>query len=463
MRRGGFGALLAASLVVGCGGVDVETAGSDGRGHLVLITIDTLRADHLGCYGNEGAKTPRIDALSEEAYLFERVLTPMATTLPAHTSILTGLFPLEHQILANTQHGGRPFAWKPGVLTMAQLASDAGYSTAAFVSAAPLKDHCGLDVGFDVYDQPADRQVRARATVDAAIEWIESEPSGPLFLWVHLFDPHADYDPPAAFALRRVEGAGTFIERRAMPSALESQGELYDTRETLAAYGGEVHFVDAMVGRLLDSLDSAGVTEAGTVVLTADHGEGLNQHRWLQHGLIWEEQLHVPLIIRPPGGLPDSSGRRIGGLASLVDVLPTALPFVSSELAGAFEAQASGQNLLSPAFRPRPLVGQMTGRLARKAGADGTPPQTFALTTTEWKLFHDPRGRDLLFERASDPFELEDVAAQHPDVVAELRARLGELIAEQEARAAQLGTAESTGAVDEALRADLEALGYVDD
>ena len=417
--------------------------------HLVLITVDTLRADHLGCYGYFRDVSPNLDAFAEESVLFERVLAPMATTLPSHTSLFTGLFPLEHQVLANTMHGGRAFAWKPDVRSFAQMASEAGYETAAFVSAAPLKEHCGLAAGFDTYVQPDGKEELAYDTVHDAMAWLEGRGAKPVFLWVHLYDPHAGYDPPDAFILRGGPAARKFMKQREIPEALAVNGTPRPTLQTLDAYAGEVKYTDAMLQRLFEALQAAGIWDDAAVVVTSDHGEGLHQHDWRQHGLTWEEQLRVPLLIRPPGGRAahERLPARVSALTSLVDVLPTVLPLVDTRLAAELAGQASGRDALSEDFEERPLVAQVTGR---ELGED--VPVTYALSTPEWKLLHDPRGEDRLFHRGTDPFELEDVAAEKPAVVAELTDQLLSLIAAQTARADRLGTAPEGAEVDEALR-----------
>lgn len=427
------------------------------RTSLIVVTVDTLRADHLGCYGYFRDTSPNLDRLAADSVLFESVFAPMATTLPTHVSLLTGLFPLEHQVVANVSVTGRPFAWKPGMRTIAQLAKERGFTTAAFVSATPLKRHSGLAEGFDLYDQPLAKERPAARTLEAATRWLERTPERPILLWVHFFDPHRPLTPPpehAAFTTDE-ELEQHLVERRFPPDTLVD-GTLYRTRADVNRYDGEIRYVDDRLGALLEALRNAGLYENAVIAVTGDHGEGLNQHAWPVHGGTHVEQLHVPLVMR----FPDARLNRIGRvreLVSTVDILPTALPRVDGELARRFAEQATGTDVLAEGFRPRPLLSRRTGR----PGRDGAGP-LYALTTPEWRLLHELDQVDLLFDRTRDPFELDDQAAARPEVIEALRRETAALIGAQSARAVELGTADGTeGApLDAELLRQLEALGY---
>ena len=280
-------ALLAAGISTGCGQ----------RPNVLLITMDTTRADRLGLYGYERAETPAIDGVGEEAIVFERCFSPVPLTLPAHSSLMTGLYPPRHGVRAN----GAVVA--PEAETLAEILRREGYATGAAVGAFVLDSQFGLGQGFDHYDdetQPRQRRFfyterHAELVTDAALAWWNKQSTRPVFLWVHYFDPHAPYEPPGFDA--------TFSHRH--------------------AYDAEISFVDQQVKRLVEAFD----TSETMVILTADHGEALGEHGEASHGLfVYNATLRVPLIVR----FPDRrhAGQRISTPVSLVDVLPSLMSWI---------------------------------------------------------------------------------------------------------------------------------------
>jgi arylsulfatase A-like enzyme len=258
---------------------------------VLLITIDTLRADSVGAYGAANAQTPALDGLARDGARFERAWAPAPITLPSHASLLSGRYPTAH----GSRHNG--MAVSASIPTLATALNDAGFATAAFVSAFPLDRRFGLARGFDVYDDELPRTTDGRPlnerpgaqTVDRAIEWLRARSESRLFLWVHLFDPHAPYGTP---------DAGTSVQAR---------------------YAQEVTAADREVGRLLSALgDRAAST---LVVATADHGEAFGEHGETGHSIfVYDTTLRVPLVLRGPGIPP---GRVVADDVSLVDVPPT--------------------------------------------------------------------------------------------------------------------------------------------
>ena len=276
--------------------------GSGAGFNLLVITLDTTRADRLGCYGRVDASTPALDALAARGARFAEAVTVAPETLPAHTSIFTGLWPPRHGVRINSE--SRLDARLP---TLAELMQERGYQTAAFVSAFVLDARFGLDQGFDLYDDAVEsaagssfaagvNERRGDATTDAALRWLRRrDPHRPFFAWVHYFDAHAPYAPPAPFA-----------ERFA--------GALYE---------GEIAFVDTQVGRLLAGLDEARQRENTVVVVVGDHGESLGEHGERTHSVfLYRGVMRVPFIVSNPRLFPKpvTIDRAV---VSVVDVLPT--------------------------------------------------------------------------------------------------------------------------------------------
>jgi len=443
------------TLIAACGG---ESSPAVAAPNVLFVTVDTLRADHQGCYGYFRDTSPRIDALAEESILFERCGVPMATTLPSHVSMLTGAWPLEHGVLANVAHGGQAFRPSPGLLSVAEVLRDCGYRTAAFTSAKPLRQDSGVAAGFEHFDESEARERRGDVTVRRALKWLGERraeaPDEPFFLWVHLFDPHDPFNapPPYGQAFKSDAGLETYLEEREI--SIDSQGHgrrLVDTRRAHNAYDGEILFTDHLVGLMLDALEEHGVQDDTLVVLLGDHGEGLGQHGMPGHGYIWEEQLQAPLVMRVPGLAP----RRVEAGVSSLDVFPTLLSQVNLPCAEAFLEQSSGLDVLADDFEQRPLFAQSTARLASFGQA-----QAYTLTLGRWKLLRVGEEPLRLYDLESDPHELRDLARQEPELAGRMEEELLHLLGEQRRRADRRGKGETIQRDPKTLKA-LEDLGYV--
>jgi arylsulfatase A-like enzyme/Tfp pilus assembly protein PilF len=268
--------------------------------NILLITIDTIRADHIGCYGYEKIKTPNIDQLARKGILFENAFTPIPITLPSHASILTGTYPTFHGVRNNGT-----YAMPESVISLAEILKEKGYVTAAFVSAYVMDKRFGLDQGFDVYNDDLsgdedrgflDKERRAEAVTQATIKWLKEANPAKFFLWVHYFDPHMHYNPPPPFSE-------------------EYKDNLYD---------GEIAYTDHWLGILLNTMHQLGLDENTLIVLTGDHGEGLGEHKEKTHGIfIYDTTLQVPLILTYPKLFPHP--KRIEPLVRLIDIAPTIL------------------------------------------------------------------------------------------------------------------------------------------
>jgi len=330
-------AILALSaLGVACcgGGSSLEE-----RPNVLLITIDTLRADHLHSYGFPLETTPNLDALAAESVVFERAIAAASSTAPAHASIMTSKYVREHSV--GYMNGGSVL---DGATTIAEVFREAGYRTAAFVSNDVLRRRTGLHRGFDVYDDELRRRLPKRMlyervaedTSQSALRWLGSPGEAPFFLWVHYIDPHGPYTPPPEF-LSRFQLDPTPGEQplpvlpdvsgyRGIPDYQAIEG-LSLPSEYHSRYAGEILYADHWAGRLIEAVDS--MPGETIVLVTADHGESLGEHeRYFVH--FWTttpENAHVPLILRAPG-LPAERRRE---LVSHVDVMPTLLELVGLE------------------------------------------------------------------------------------------------------------------------------------
>ena len=409
--------------------------GCRGRGetqnpNLLLVTLDTVRADHLGCYGDGQAVTPWLDRLAGEGIRFANASAAVPLTLPSHTSILSGLLPPHHG-LRNNGIGALP----AGTGTLAGLLAGQGYRTGAFVGAFVLDRRFGLNQGFEVYDDEIPRDPRAgvsleaerpgRDVVDRALAWLGREEARPFFLWVHLYDAHAPYLPPPEWAARH-------------------PGRPYDA---------EISEVDEQVGRILAELERRGLTGQTVVAVAADHGESLGEHGELTHGLLlYEPTLHVPLLVSAPGRLKP---RVVDAPVSLVDLAPT--------LAGLL-----GKSLAAP--KARPLDGRDLSRdlldggepAAGEVYAESQYPAIFG-----WSPLTALRRRDLkyisapspeLYDLRQDPGETSNLMNQVPARKAEPARGFASRLAELEAGA--VATPRSA-APDAETRARLASLGYV--
>src|SRR2546428_8183088 len=261
------------------------SGGNSQRPNAILITVDTLRADRLGSYGNPPGLPPGRAGVPRAGVVFRRAVAQVPLTLPSPTAILTGTYPMWNGVEDLSTRG-----LSPGIPTLAEAFKRHGYATAAFVSAFVLDSMWGLQRGFDLYDDwfkpvegKADRrdslERRAEETVNHSLAWLDAHHSQSFFLWIHLYDPHAPYDPPEPFKSR------------------------FRTRP----YDGEVAYADQQVGRLIAFLEAHNSYSAGLVLFTSDHGEGLGEHGEQQHGLfIYNSTIHVPLILKPPATFASS-------------------------------------------------------------------------------------------------------------------------------------------------------------
>jgi arylsulfatase A-like enzyme len=445
--------MLALCLAGGCGPI-----GAPPRPDILLITVDTLRSDHLGCYGYPRDTSPHMDGLAREGALFETTYAPMSTTSPSHATLFTSRYPRAHRVVRN----GLPLAEEE--TTLAELLGGAGYQTAAFVSAFPVSRRFGFDQGFETFDDEFDPERvtigmeewnyqkveggfdrRGGDTIRSLRRWLETaDPQKSLFLWIHLFDPHGPYQPPKPFASR-------FRDPKHSP-----------LEQYIALYDAEVLYTDDRIGALLELVRTHRPERARLTILTSDHGEGLNDHGWPAHNLsVFEEEVRVPLIFHWPQRLP--AGRRIGQPAHLIDVAPTLLGLLRIPAGG---AKLDGQDLSAfllaspsvdaerPIFLQRPNFSEDREDLEPRQRGWG-----LGVRKGSWKLFEaDGASYRELYDLSRDPRERRNLAHRNAAKVGELSQLIASWHREQEGKALD---GELT--VDPDVLEGLRALGYGED
>ena len=396
--------------------------------NLVLITLDTTRADRIGAYGAKDVETAALDRLASEGVVFEQAVAVAPLTLPAHSSIFTAKFPPEHGVRDN---GG--FFLGADHVTLAEVLKTRGYRTGAFVSAYVLDSKWGLDQGFDTYVDDFDvsptsgvslsaTQRPANEVLDKALPWIDQDAGAPFFAWLHLYDPHAPYRAP----------------------------EPYGSRYKDHPYNGEIAFTDSQVQRLLSHLESKGAYERTIIVVMGDHGESLGDHGESAHGFfVYNSVTHVPFIIRAPFGA--TRGRRVADPVRAVDLMPTVLDLVGVRQPD----RLSGTSLI-------PLMTGARSELALDAYSEAMYPlhhygwsDLRALRAGRYKLIDAPRPE--LYDVDRDPQESTNLFAERQALGERMMAQLRSLEDRFNKTTAELPAAD----VDPEARERLAALGYV--
>ncbi len=386
-----FAAAVAAALMPGCRSPQpaaTSSASGPAARSIVLITIDTLRADRLGSYGSQRRLTPTLDAFARAATRFTSAVAQVPLTLPSHATILTGRHPSSHGVRTNDG-----YRLDPRVPTLADALHRRGFETGAFIGGYPLQSSSGLDRGFDTYDDsfmnvPGVTERPADAVLKAATDWIEGRPSHRFFAWIHLFDPHSPYAPPPQYAAAHRD----------------------------APYDGEIAYTDAALARFFDRLRQLDLFGSTMIVVVADHGESLGEHGERTHGtFLYDATIHVPLLVKLPG---QTTSRRVSSPVETADLSPTL-----AEIAGAPFAPADGRSLLA-------LLDGAAGDPERTTYAEsyylnvllGWSPLR-AIRTDRWKYIEAPRPE--LYDLVADPGEHENVAATHRSLVEGLETALG--------------------------------------
>jgi arylsulfatase A-like enzyme len=439
--------------------------------NVVLISLDTTRADHLGVYGYAGGTSPNLDRFAERAVVYERAYATSSWTLPTHASIFTGLLPMQHgaQSVAKGANRSLGYSVRPleeGFTTLAELFAAAGYRTGAVVGGPALRSELGVAQGFEVYDDElatlrAKVHGRPAAEVAAiAAELVHRFDEEPYFLFVNFFDPHAPYRPPAPHDRGlanpdEIDQGAALLGRLLAGEPAHHPGDLPAAEREwierlLAGYDAEIRYMDAQLGTLLAVIAAAPRGDATLVVITADHGESFGEHHFISHGAhLYEDNVRVPLLVRYPGA---NAGERVASPVQNHRLFATVLDFAGIPVPEGVDARSlrdpSGEIVLQ--VQRSDLNIRMFGEYFDRdlLGVQAWPHKLVLRTTGERELF----------DLANDPGELSDLAGERPELVEELTAKLREAAARSPAQYSRDSRAELRPDTAEALR----ALGYIE-
>jgi arylsulfatase A-like enzyme len=407
--------------------------------NVVVISIDTLRADHCSVNGYERDTTPNLRKLAEHGTRFETAYSPTSTTAPSHATMFTGLSPVTHGVVKNGIELGSDFT------TLAELLREDGYQTAAVAGSFAMAGKFGFEQGFDSYDDDFPKEGstydleqwqghavrrgfdrRATETTEIAVDWLRDnrEENRPFLLFVHYFDPHDPYDPPAEYE-----------ERLAVqvPEFLPTEWRERKLFETVAKYDAEILYTDSEIGNLLAVLNELDLEEDTVVIVTSDHGEGLMDHGWFLHGAyIYEEQVRVPMLVRWPERV--AAGRTISEPVEMIDLLPTILGFIGrSRSAENLPGRDLGLAMLRE--EPKSLKAEHPIHLFRQHFREGMHPALplkgvqHGLRDGRWKVILAPEeGTRELYDLEEDPGESVDLAEENPFVLEILAGRIDDRI-----------------------------------
>lgn len=396
-----------------------------GRPNVILISLDTCRADYISCYGKTTGLTPNIDALAADGFIFKNAVSPVPLTLPAHSTMLTGMIPPCHGV-----HDNINYRLNDNCTTLAERLRSQGYKTAAIVAAFVLDARFGLSQGFDTYEDElgADHTFMGgyaeRPGGDVtrlAKDWLETNKQEPFFLFLHYFDPHHPYNPPEPFA------SGAYADN---------------------PYAGEIAYADHCVGQVIQTLKRLKLYDSSLIIVVGDHGESLGEHGESKHGyFVYGSTTSVPLIIKPAGTTGTGAIKETVGL---VDIVPTVLSQV-----GSTDVSASAGVDLTPL-----MFGDAIGPDRRFYYSESMTPTRYgcnsllATQTDRWKYIQTTEPE--LYDLANDPDEARNIAKDNPKITGELRGQLQDTIERCLVAAADDGTV----ALDAAAKEKLSGLGY---
>ena len=393
---------------------------------IILISLDTTRADHLSCYGYKHETTPNIDALANESLFFENPFSPIPLTLPAHSSLFTGLLPPTHGV-----HSNRDTGLAPSALSLAEILQQEGYATYGIVSTVVLRAAVGLDQGFDHYDDAIvkspdylasgvlEPERKGEETTDRALQWLSANAGKKKFMFIHYYDAHDEFTPPAPF----------------------------DTKFK-HPYDGEIAFTDHCVGRVIDRLKALNLYDDALIALVGDHGEMLGEHGEDYHSFfIYQNALRVPMMFKLPGG---GLAKRVSDPASLVDVAPTLLSMAGLSSPKAMQGLDLSAYRKPDFSRPDRVI---YGESMRPTNYNSS--SLLGVVIGPWHYIQSTRPE--LYDRLKDPAETNNLIRKHPKQASAMKEQLKNLLVQSKAK----GTASSTQ-LDDATLEQLRSLGYLD-
>jgi len=451
-----------------------QPAREDTRPNVILISLDTLRADHLGCYGYHRNTSPNIDKFAEEAFLFENCIAPSSWTLPSHASVFTGLYP--------SVHGSVLFLWGPPIgeaeVTLTELAREDGYLTAAYTEGGFVRAGFGFAQGFEQYSDGEHRLPlgSAEQTFTKARAWLDKYDRLPFFIFVHTYQIHGPYRPPGRFASlfdtdyagpvgKEVFGPRGNLFDRESPGPERSFSEA-DIVHLEALYDGEIAYTDEVLGNFLDELRRARLLENTVVIIFSDHGEEFREHGGLSHGrTLYDEMLRVPLIIRPAGNDPPAG--RIARQVSLTDLYGTVVGLLGIDHKIPPDcisfASLMGTSKSRARYERNAVIGELYKGQKNSSSASGSWWNRCVRTNDEKYIVSEKEETEELYDLRNDPRERNDIAAQHQTRLERYRELLHLLL-----KAAAAGRMPSLARERQAVpplteedRRQLEALGYM--
>ena len=419
------------------------------RPNIIMISLDTLRADHLGCYGYERNTSPFIDSLARHGVRFSRVTANAPMTTPSHMSIMTSLYPQKHGVLS-----GR-YRLKTKPPTLAAVLSSEGYLTAAFTEGGNISSIHGFDLGFDYYwEKKCDDIQRILGKGET---WLEKHRGRPFFLFLHTYQPHEPYRPHQKFTDIFYPGTTRRFPRGYPPGLFQVGASRALNEEELrsvqALYDGEIRYCDASLDAFYHRLEEKGLLENTLFIILSDHGEGFMEHRLMGHGnSLYEEALHIPLIFHMPAKIP--GGRVIQAFARSIDIAPTILEIAACPLPASF----TGVSLFS-LFDSQESFPSITSLLYLYPRRTATFYETHALRTPRYKYISstDPAQPPALFDLDGDPGEEENLASSRPRIVREMKEKLDRALARH-----RIAEEPDTVDPDARIEQELRELGYIE-
>ncbi len=428
-----FGSILAAIALLTCLNCR-STILTNGIGRVILISIDTCRADHLGCYGYWRNTTPNIDTIAAEGIVFNNAFTSVPITLPAHSSMLTGTIPLYHRVRENVN-----YRLSESNITIAEILQENGFETGAFVGAFVLDSRFGLDQGFDTYNDSLKKENKvafmfaernAEEVTHTADKWLQQHRDDKFFLFLHYFDPHSPYNFHKRFGFMPKTGQPSLVDR----------------------YDSEIAYTDDCIGKVIKKLKYLDLYDSTLLIITSDHGESLGQHSEKTHGFfIYNSTLHVPLIIKIPKG---PKGKRIDDFVGLVDIVPTVCSSLGIPVGQHIQGIDLNALLLDESDSIEERFLYCESLVSTKFGLN----PFLGLLSNRWKYIHTSNPE--LYDLEKDFHEKNDLYAQHTQQGRIMQDKLDSILKTYDRSQSDPG---NKMVLDEESKKRLESLGYVSD